>query len=109
MCIYKNGHEFEVICKDRQFLLKPHTNSFDSIDDKTGSLAAPMPGTVTSVSCKQNDVVNNNQLLMIIEAMKMEHRIEAPFSGKVESIFFKQGDQVDEGELLLALTPEQEG
>ena len=52
----------------------------------TGGLAAPMPGTVLAVAVAAGDTVVAGQLLMIVEAMKMEHRITAPHAGMVREI-----------------------
>jgi biotin carboxyl carrier protein len=64
-----------------------------------------MPGTVIAVNCQKQDPIQERQVLMIIEAMKMEHRIEAPFNGEVTDVFFQIGDQVNDGDLLLAIHP----
>src|SRR5262249_8207926 len=47
-------------------------------ENVTGGLSAPMPGTVLAVHAAAGDTVTGGQLLMIVEAMKMEHRITAP-------------------------------
>jgi geranyl-CoA carboxylase alpha subunit len=71
--------------------------------ESAGLLHAPMPGKVIKVAVAAGDVVERGTLLMILEAMKMEHRIEAPFSGIVEAIHYEQGDTVQADEVLLAL------
>jgi len=47
--------------------------------------------------------VRRGQLLLVMEAMKMEHSIVAPHDGAVEQVLFKVGDQVQEGETLVSL------
>ncbi len=66
-----------------------------------GSLNAPMPGVVTLIKAKHGDRVAAGAVLMIMEAMKMEHAIKAPHDGVVKSFRFKPGDQVKEGDLLV--------
>jgi len=66
-------------------------------DEDTGSLAAPMPGSVIEVLVKPGDTVAKGAALMIIEAMKMQHTVAAPAAGTVKEVFFAKGDQVAEG------------
>jgi propionyl-CoA carboxylase alpha chain len=68
-----------------------------------GGLVAPMPGTVLAVHVTPGDTVAQGQLLMIVEAMKMEHRITAPRAGTVTEIRARPGDQVNGGDLLAVL------
>ncbi len=68
-----------------------------------GGLVAPMPGTVLAVHVADGDAVAQGQLLMIVEAMKMEHRITAPAAGIVSEVRAHPGDQVSGGDLLAVL------
>ena len=68
-----------------------------------GGLIAPMPGTVLAVHVASGDPVAQGQLLMIVEAMKMEHRITAPRAGTVTEVRARPGDQVSGGDLLAVL------
>jgi biotin carboxyl carrier protein len=63
-----------------------------------------MPGTVLAVHVQPGDTVSAGQLLMIVEAMKMEHRIAAPHSGVVGEVRAHPGDQVSGGDLLAVIT-----
>jgi acetyl/propionyl-CoA carboxylase alpha subunit len=80
----------------------PATSSEDSA---AGSLRAPMPGKIIQVFVSDGDTVQTGDTLMILEAMKMEHRISAPYSGQVERINYATGDAVQADEILLALVP----
>ncbi len=66
-----------------------------------GSLAAPMPGVVTLIKAQPGDTVEAGAVLMVMEAMKMEHAIKAPHDGTVKAFRYKAGDQVKEGDLLV--------
>ena len=68
-----------------------------------GGLVAPMPGTVLAVHVAPGGTVAQGQLLMIVEAMKMEHRITAPHAGTVSEVRARPGDQVNGGDLLAVL------
>ena len=78
----------------------------DTAQETKGSLVAPMPGKVIRVAVETGDSVSKGTLLMILEAMKMEHRIEAPYDGIIEAIHYQQGDTVQADEVLLALIEE---
>ena len=62
-----------------------------------------MPGKVTTTHVEEGATVEEGQLLLILEAMKMEHRITAPASGMVKQMRVSVGDQVNNGELLVVL------
>jgi 3-methylcrotonyl-CoA carboxylase alpha subunit len=68
-----------------------------------GGLVAPMPGKVLEVLVAQGDVVEAGTPLMVLEAMKMEHRIVAAADGTVVAVHFQAGDQVAQGAVLLDL------
>ncbi len=69
------------------------------------SLRSPMPGQIIQVMVEEGQQVKQGDLLMIMEAMKMEHRIEAPYDGIVESLRYQLGDKVPQDAVLLALKP----
>lgn len=71
--------------------------------DDHGGLTAPMSGQVLEVNVKAGDQVEAGQVLMIMEAMKMEHSIRAAEDGVVEQVFYSAGNQVFEGAELIAL------
>ena len=71
----------------------------------SGALVAPMPGAVLSVHVTVGDDVTAGQLLVVVEAMKMEHRITAPVAGRVREVQAATGAQVSSGDLLVALDP----
>lgn len=69
----------------------------------TGGLVAPMPGSVIELRCAVGDTVAAGQVLVVLEAMKMEHHITAPFDGTVTELPIAVGDQVENGALLLKI------
>ncbi len=68
-----------------------------------GGLVAPMPGKVLMVDVQPGDRVAAGQVLVVMEAMKMEHQITAPADGEVSEVRAAVGDQVDNGELLVVI------
>ncbi|RFU36674.1 biotin/lipoyl-binding protein [Actinomadura logoneensis] len=69
-----------------------------------GSLLAPMPGTVVRVETERGADVAEGQTLLILEAMKMEHRIAAPAAGTVAALNVTQGQQVEAGSVLAVIS-----
>ena len=74
-----------------------------SQSEDRGGLTAPMPGKVLDVFVEVGQLVESGQTLMILEAMKMEHRILASTSGHVTEIHFTMGEQVEQGSILLEM------
>ena len=66
-------------------------------------VAAPMPGNIVRVDVKQGDTVKAGQILIILEAMKMQNEIVAPKDGTVAQVVVKTGDKVDTGAALFVL------
>ena len=62
-----------------------------------------MPGTILSVSVKPGDTVKRNQVLMVLEAMKMENEIVAPVEGVVVGVNVAGGQAVNTGEPLCVI------
>ena len=73
----------------------------------SGGLTAPMPGKVLAISTSEGDNVSQGQVLLVLEAMKMEHQISAPRYGTVTTINVSEGDQVANSELLIELAEEE--
>jgi propionyl-CoA carboxylase alpha chain/3-methylcrotonyl-CoA carboxylase alpha subunit len=65
-----------------------------------GGLSAPMPGKIRKVIASAGDRIAAGDVVLILEAMKMEHAIRAPVSGTVTKILHSEGDLVDSGALL---------
>ena len=70
-----------------------------------GDILAPMNGTIVTMKVKKDQAVEKGDLLVVVEAMKMEHSLRAPFAGIVADCFGNTGDLVDGGSVLVSLTP----
>jgi len=87
-----------------------HTLQFEVVEpgasssDDEGGLTAPMPGKILEVHVSVGQTVSSGDVLMVMEAMKMEHKIVAGSDGVVETILFKEGDQVPQGAELLTIS-----
>ena len=88
-----------------QFALAQPDFGEDAAVVSAGAFTAPMPGVVVSLLVAPGEPVTRGQPLLIMEAMKMEHRICAPAAGTVREFCFSAGDSVDGGEDLLRFDP----
>lgn len=66
-------------------------------------VTAPMPGTILNIVASVGDKVKRGQVLLILEAMKMENEIVAPADGTVVSINVTSGTSVNAGDLLASI------
>lgn len=64
---------------------------------------AHIPGTIMKINIKEGQEVEGNDLLLILQAMKMDNRITAPFSAKVKKIYVKEGEKIPRGTLMVEL------
>ena len=71
----------------------------------SGELHAPIPARVTEVLVSAGDLVEEGQLLLKIEAMKMENQVRSPFDGTVEKVCVSDGQEVAEGDLMVKVDP----
>lgn len=69
-----------------------------------GELTAPMPGQVRAVNVNEGEAVTKGQTLMVLEAMKMEIRIQSPGDGMVKKLFVKQGETVEREQMLIEVS-----
>jgi len=66
-------------------------------------MKSPLPGTILDLHVAKGDSIKKGQVLLILEAMKMENSIEAEHDGVVDKINFRKGDSVLEGDVLLII------
>ena len=68
-----------------------------------GAITAPLQGTILDVAVSAGQAVKAGQILVVIEAMKMENEIVAPADGTVVSVSVQKGSAVASGDLLVTL------
>lgn len=67
------------------------------------TVKAPLPGTVIDVKVQVGQQVNVGDIVLVLEAMKMQNNIESEYAGQVTSVLVKQGETVMEGAVLLTI------
>jgi propionyl-CoA carboxylase alpha chain len=72
-------------------------------EEVAGATLAPMPGSVVTVAVEPGQPVSKGDLLVTVEAMKMEHRVTAPFDGEVAEVRVEAGQQVDADQVLVVV------
>jgi len=70
---------------------------------KSGEIPAPMPGKITKILKQIGDSVEAGDVVLVMEAMKMEYTLKADIAGKIETLSCKDGDQVALGKLLVKI------
>ncbi|MBW6513146.1 MAG: biotin/lipoyl-binding protein [Candidatus Syntrophosphaera sp.] len=70
---------------------------------RDGIIRAPLPGTIIELKVRPGETISEQQVLLILEAMKMESEIHSSLAGKVKQIHVQKGDSVQEGDPLVEL------
>lgn len=71
--------------------------------DASSIVKAPLPGLIVDVKVREGEKVKAGQIIVVMEAMKMENQIQATTDGTVKKIFVKKGDNVAEGNAMVEI------
>ena len=100
-----NGHRFEVLVHAPEPVHKRHRAHKGATGGATGDgLLAPMQGTVVKIAVKEGDAVEKGDLIIVLEAMKMEQPLTAHKSGKISKLVVEIGETVASGTSLCLIT-----
>ena len=98
----------ESIVSPKIAAVKPSSSSADFVEapqqvvtGNAGSIKSPLPGNVSKIMVKEGQSVKAGDVLMTLEAMKMENEIMAPGAGTVKKIYVAEGKAVQQGEALI--------
>ena len=98
------GQTFEITVPDSGPAPKQRRSSGGK-SKKSGKVTANIPGKVVTVEVSIGDEVEEGQVVMILEAMKMQNEIQAPVSGTVTEIHCEEGQSIEANVPLLVITP----
>ncbi len=103
--VVRQGDDFTVLHKGRSHLLHLHDPRNPDLagEEQGGQLTAPMSGKIVTVRVSEGEAVQQGAVLVVLEAMKMEHSITAPQDAVVSAVHYAAGDLVEEGAELLSL------
>lgn len=96
-----NGHNYTVSLKDKTDLLLEKMGIGNALKAKVNELKAPMPGLVLDVRVSAGDVVSRGDVLLVLEAMKMENVLKSPVDGQIKDVAAVRGMAVEKGQVLL--------
>lgn len=103
MIISVNGNEYTIDLKNKFDLLLEDLGMSNLAVTKLKDIKAPMPGLVISLSIKVGDAIQKGDVILILEAMKMENVLKASGEGIIKSIKIKEGEAVEKGQVLIEL------
>ncbi len=104
--VLRQGDAVEVRVGGRAFRIGTQPPKATAAVSGGGHVVAPMPGRVLGVFVKPGQRVEAGDRLLVLEAMKMEHRLTAQGAGTVKTVSAAEGEQVAEGALLVEIEPE---
>lgn len=99
--IQVNEQAYEVAVKDRFDALLKSLGMDRAASTKVSNVKAPMPGLILDIKIEEGAEVKKGDVLMILEAMKMENVLKSPADGTIKDIKIKQGDNVEKNQVLI--------
>lgn len=99
------GQTFEIEMPEAAVAAKPR-RSGSRKKKKSGTVSANIPGKVVTVEVEEGQVVVEGQVILILEAMKMQNEIQAPVSGTVVSVECAEGEAIEANVPLVVIEPE---
>ena len=75
---------------------------------KSGTVSANIPGKIVTIEVSEGQDVTEGQVILILEAMKMQNEIQAPVNGKVVSVNCEEGQSIEANVPLVVIEPEEE-
>ena len=98
--LYLEGEEIDIE-------IKPYLKSVDSRNEtqqfKDAIVKAPIPGKILQILVKKKEFIDKDQLLLVLEAMKMKNRILSPIKGRVTQIYMEVEDNVKQDQQLIKI------
>ena len=102
-----DGHEFSVKTDGASAPKNPRKRKASRKSVKSGVVSSPIPGKIVSISVENGNFVSEGEVVLILEAMKMQNEIQAPISGMVTQISCESGDSIEANSPLLVIEPQE--
>ena len=102
------GHTFEVQV-DQDEVAVPRKRKTEGRKTKSGNVSTTIPGKVVTVEVTMGQSVQEGDVILVLEAMKMQNEISAPSAGSVRLIHVSEGEAVSAGAKLVELKTPKEG
>ncbi|GGB79423.1 hypothetical protein GCM10007424_19480 [Flavobacterium suaedae] len=96
-----NGNSYTVAIANQLDMLIKDMGFEIGASKQVNEIKAPIPGLILEISVSEGQEVNENDKLLVLEAMKMENTFNSPRAGVIKSIAVQKGDAVDKGQLLI--------
>ena len=100
-----NGQTFDIEVPDVEAVAKPR-RSGGRKKKKSGTVSANIPGKVVTVEVTEGQRVEEGQVILILEAMKMQNEIQAPVTGTVTTVHCSEGEAIEANVPLVVIEPE---
>ncbi|WP_462137241.1 acyl-CoA carboxylase biotin carboxyl carrier protein subunit [Candidatus Mycalebacterium sp.] len=103
--VVKKGKKVQVFCEGTLYEFESVTERELSASGEDGGLqiSSPMPSRVVKILKNEGDSVDQDEGVIVVEAMKMESELKASVAGKIKEIKVKEGDAVESGAVLVVL------
>ena len=98
-----NSEAFNVECKSELDVLTEKFSKGKSDSKFKNDVLSPMPGAIVKLNVKEGDLVKKGDVLLVLEAMKMENEIKATRDCRVKKVFAEEKSSVDKGQILIKL------
>lgn len=102
---FKKGKKIQVFYKGDLYELETISDREKTNAAGTGlEVTSPMPSRIVKILLEEGDTVNEDDPVIVVEAMKMESELKAPSTGKIKEIRVNEGDTVEQGAILVTLS-----
>ena len=101
------GRTFEIEIPDSGPLVKKRRTAGGK-KKKSGTVSANIPGKIVTIEVAEGQEVTEGQVILILEAMKMQNEIQAPVNGKVVSVNCEEGQSIEANVPLVVIEPKEE-
>lgn len=101
------GRTFEIEIPDSGPVVKKRRTAGGK-KKKSGTVSANIPGKIVTIEVSKGQEVTEGQVILILEAMKMQNEIQAPVNGKVVSVNCEEGQSIEANVPLVVIEPKEE-